>query len=97
MLPVTHGVAFTKLHIMLYTLIMFAITLLPYVTRMSGPLYLAGAILLGFRFIWHAGVLLWGDDRKAAIATFKYSITYLMVLFLVMLVDHYIFPVGTLS
>lgn len=97
MLPVTHGVAFTKLHIMLYTLIMFAITLLPYVTRMSGPLYLAGAVLLGARFIWHAGVLLWGDDRKAAIATFKYSISYLMALFLVMLVDHYLFPVGTLT
>ncbi len=96
MLPVTHGVAFTKLHIMLYTLIMFAITLLPYVTRMSGPLYLAGAILLGARFLWHAGRLLWGDDRKAAIDTFKYSISYLMLLFLVMLVDHYLFPVATL-
>jgi protoheme IX farnesyltransferase len=76
---------------------MFAITLLPYVTRMSGPLYLAGALLLGGRFIWHAGVLLWGEDRKAAINTFKYSITYLMLLFLVMLVDHYLFPVSTLS
>jgi protoheme IX farnesyltransferase len=95
MLPVTHGVAFTKLHIMLYTLIMFAITLLPYVTRMSGPLYLAGAVVLGLRFIWHAGALLWGDDRRAAIATFKYSITYLMALFFVMLLDHYLFPVST--
>lgn len=93
MLPVTHGVAFTKLHIMLYTLIMFAITLLPYVTRMSGPLYLVGAVLLGLRFLWHAGALLWGDDRKAAIATFKYSITYLMALFIVMLADHYLFPI----
>ncbi len=96
MLPVTHGVAFTKLHIMLYTLIMFAITLLPYVTRMSGPLYLAGAVLLGGRFLWHAGRLMWGDDRRAAIDTFKFSITYLMVLFLVMLLDHYLFPVATL-
>lgn len=94
MLPVTHGVAFTKLHIMLYTLIMFAITLLPFVTRMSSWLYLAGAVILGARFIWLAGVLLWGDDRKAAIATFKYSITYLMALFLVMLVDHYLMPIG---
>ena len=97
MLPVTHGVAFTKLHIMLYTLIMFAITLLPYVTRMSGPLYLAGAVLLGGRFLWHAAVLLWGDDRRAAIDTFKYSITYLMALFLVMLVDHYLFPVVSIA
>ncbi len=94
MLPVTHGVAFTKLHIMLYTLIMFAITLLPYVTRMSGPLYLTGAVLLGARFLWHAGRLMWGDDRRAAIDTFKYSITYLMALFVVMLVDHYLFPLG---
>ena len=94
MLPVTHGVAFTKLHIMLYTLIMFAITLLPFVTRMSSWLYLAGAVLLGARFIWHAGVLLWGDDRGAAMATFKFSITYLMALFLVMLVDHYALPIG---
>ncbi len=96
MLPVTHGVAFTKLHIMLYTLIMFAITLLPFVTRMSGPLYLAGAVLLGARFLWHAGRLMWGDDRRAAIDTFKFSITYLMLLFLVMLLDHYLFPVAGL-
>jgi protoheme IX farnesyltransferase len=94
MLPVTHGVAFTKLHIMLYTLIMFAITLLPFVTRMSSWLYLAGAVILGARFIWLAGALLWGEDRKAAIDTFKYSITYLMALFLVMLVDHYLLPIG---
>jgi protoheme IX farnesyltransferase len=94
MLPVTHGVAFTKLHIMLYTLMMFAITLLPFATRMSSWLYLAGAVLLGARFLWHAGLLLWGEDRKAAINTFKYSITYLMALFLVMLLDHYFLPIG---
>ena len=93
MLPVTHGVAFTKLHIMLYTLIMFAITLLPFVTRMSSWLYLAGAVVLGARFLWWAGRLLWGDDRKAAIGTFKYSITYLMALFIVMLLDHYLLPI----
>jgi len=68
--------------------------MLPYVTRMSGPLYLAGAVLLGGRFLWHAGQLLWGDERRAAIATFKFSITYLMALFVVMLVDHYLFPMG---
>ncbi len=94
MLPVTHGEAFTKLHIMLYTLIMFAITLLPYVTRMSGMIYLIGAIVLGGRFLWHSGRLMWGDDRRASIDTFKYSITYLMLLFVVMLADHYILPMA---
>jgi len=96
MLPVTHGVQYTKLHIMLYTLIMFAITLLPYATRLSGPLYLIGAALLGGGFIWKAGRLLWGSDPKAAMDTFRYSINYLMALFIVMLLDHYLFPAGGL-
>ncbi len=96
MLPVTHGVAFTKLHILLYTLIMFVITLLPYATRMSGPLYLAGAVLLGGGFLYWAIELLRDKDPHAPIKTFKYSITYLMALFLIMLIDHYIFPVSTL-
>jgi protoheme IX farnesyltransferase len=94
MLPVTHGVPYTKLHIMLYTLIMFAITLLPYATRLSGPLYLAGALLLGGFFIWKAARLLWGSDPRAAMDTFRYSINYLMALFLVMLLDHYLFNPG---
>jgi len=91
MLPVTHGVAFTKLHILLYTIIMFLITLLPFATRLSGPLYLAGAVILGARFLYWAIVLMRGTNPRAAIMTFKYSITYLMALFLVMLVDHYVF------
>jgi protoheme IX farnesyltransferase len=94
MLPVTHGVAFTKLHILLYTLIMFAVTLLPYATRLSGPLYLAGAIGLGGGFLYHSSRLMWGKNPAAAMDTFKYSITYLMALFVVMLVDHYLFPMG---
>jgi heme o synthase len=92
MLPVTHGVAYTKLHIMLYTLIMFAITLLPFATLMSGPLYLLGAVLLGGGFLYHAGVLLWGSNPRAAMNTFRYSIVYLMALFVVMLIDHYLWP-----
>lgn len=92
MLPVTHGVAFTKLHILLYTIIMFLITLLPFATKLSGPLYLAGAVALGARFLYWAIVLMRGRNPRAAIMTFKYSITYLMALFLVMLVDHYVFP-----
>lgn len=97
MLPVTHGVAYTKLHILLYTLIMFCVTLLPYATRLSGPLYLAGAVVLGGIFLYWAVELLRDKNPRAPIQTFKYSITYLMLLFLIMLVDHYIFPVSSLS
>lgn len=96
MLPVTHGVAFTKLHILLYTVIMFLITLLPYATLMSGPLYLLGAVVLGGGFLYWALVLMWGKNPAAPMETFKYSIVYLMALFVVMLVDHYLFPVSTL-
>jgi protoheme IX farnesyltransferase len=96
MLPVTHGVAFTKLHILLYTIIMFLITLLPYATRMSGPLYLLGAVVLGCGFIYWAVELMRGRNPDAPMETFKYSIIYLMALFVVMLVDHYLFPVSTL-
>jgi protoheme IX farnesyltransferase len=94
MLPVTHGEAFTKLHILLYTILMVLITLLPFATRLSGPLYLAGALVLGGRFLWWAIALLRGRHPRAAIMTFKYSINYLMLLFLVMLVDHYLFPMA---
>ena len=96
MLPVTHGVAFTKLHILLYTLIMFVITLLPYATRMSGPLYLLGAVVLGGGFLYWAIELMRDKNPHAPIETFKYSIIYLMALFVVMLVDHYLYPVSTL-
>ena len=96
MLPVTHGVAFTKLHILLYTIIMFLITLLPYATRMSGPLYLLGAVVLGGGFLYWAIELMRGKNPNAPMETFRYSIVYLMALFVVMLVDHYLFPVATL-
>jgi protoheme IX farnesyltransferase len=93
MLPVTHGVRFTKLHILLYTLIMFAITLLPFATLMSGPLYLLGAVVLGLGFLYWAIELLRDKNPRAPILTFKYSIIYLFALFIIMLVDHYLFPV----
>ena len=93
MLPVTHGVAFTKLHILLYTVIMFLITLLPFATRLSGPLYLLGAVVLGVGFLYWAIVLIRGANPKAPMETFKYSIIYLMALFVVMLLDHYLFPI----
>ena len=96
MLPVTHGVAFTKLHILLYTIIMFLIPVMPYATRMSGPLYLLGAVVLGGGFLYWAVELMRGKNPNAPMETFKYSIIYLMALFVVMLVDHYVFPVSTL-
>ena len=96
MLPVTHGVAFTKLHIVLYTVIMFLITLLPFATKLSGPLYLLGAVVLGGGFLYWAIELMRGRNPNAAMETFKYSIVYLMALFVVMLVDHYLFPTATL-
>ena len=96
MLPVTHGVEFTKLHILLYTIIMFLITLLPYATRMSGPLYLLGAVVLGVGFLYWAIMLMRGKNPDAPMETFRYSIIYLMALFVVMLIDHYLFPVATL-
>jgi protoheme IX farnesyltransferase len=96
MLPVTHGVAFTKLHILLYTVIMFLITLLPFVTRLSGPLYLLGAEVLGGGFLYWAIELLRDKNPNAPMETFRYSIIYLMALFVIMLIDHYLFPVASL-
>lgn len=92
MLPVTHGDAFTRLHILLYTVLMLLITLLPFVTRMSGPLYLLGAVVLGGGFLYWAIELMRNRNPAAPMETFKYSIIYLMALFVVMLVDHYVFP-----
>jgi len=92
MLPVTHGVPYTKIHILLYTLIMFAVTLLPYATGMLNWLYLLGAVVLGLGFIYWALVMLLTDRKTAGMDTFKYSIVYLMALFIVMLVDHYMLP-----
>ncbi len=91
MLPVTHGNHYTELHILLYTLILLAATLLPFATGMSGWIYLAGATVLGLRFLQYAIRLLRDDDRQVALATFKYSITYLMALFVVLLVDHFFY------
>ena len=94
MLPVTHGDAYTRWHIFFYTLILFAGSLLPFVIGMSGLLYLAGAAALGGGFIYWAVVLLRNRNPKAAIEMFKYSILYLALLFLVLLVDHYLVVAG---
>ena len=94
MLPVTHGVAYTKLHVLLYTLILFAVSLLPFITEMSGLIYLIGALLLGCRFLYWAFALMFDRRRHAPIKTFKYSITYLMLLFVVLLADHHYRTLG---
>lgn len=94
MLPVTHGERYTKLHILLYTLILFVVTLLPYLTGMFNWLYLLGAVVLGGGFIYWSLVMLFGNVPNSAMETFKYSIIYLMALFIVMLLDHYLLPVN---
>ena len=90
MLPVTHGERYTKLHILLYTLVLLAVSLLPYTIHMSGLLYLACALVLGLRFLQWAWVLYRGSRPHAAIGTFKYSIGYLFALFIALRVDHYL-------
>lgn len=93
MLPVTHGEKYTKLHILLYTLIMIVITVLPFVVGMSGWLYLLGALVLGAGFLYWAIVMMIGKNPDAGMDTFKYSIVYLMALFVIMLLDHYLITV----
>ena len=90
MLPVTHGEHYTKVHILLYTCVLLAVSLLPFVIHMSGALYLACALGLGARFLHWAWVLYRGTQPHAAINTFKYSIYYLLWLFAALLVDHYL-------
>jgi heme o synthase len=88
MLPVTHGVAFTSRRILQYTVGLLAVTLLPFVIGMSGGLYLAGALLLGGRFVWWAWRL--RRDTRLAMPTFRYSIVDLFGLFALLLADHYL-------
>ena len=90
MLPVTHGVELTRLHILLYTVLLFVFGLLPYLVGMSGLLYLAGAVVLGGRFLWWAYRMYRRRDDSLAMATFGYSIVYLFALFGVLLADHYL-------
>jgi len=92
MLPITHGSEFTRLHVLLYTLVLFAGTLLPFVSGMSGLIYLVAAVLLSGGFIVYAWKL-WREYSEAlARKTFRYSIVYLSLLFAALLVDHYLSP-----
>ncbi len=94
MLPVTHGVAFTKLQVLIYSLMLLAVSLLPFMNRMSGLLYLAGALVLGGGFVFQALRLWRSDDDRYAMRTFGYSILYLTALFGFLLADHYIGLLG---
>ncbi len=90
MLPVTHGVEFTKLNVVLYTCLLFAVSLLPFAVGMSSWIYLIGAVLLGGRFLYWAIKLKISADPKVAMQTFRFSIVYLMLMFIILLVDHYV-------
>lgn len=89
MLPVTHGIEFTKSAILLYTLLLCLVCLLPYIVGMTGAIYLLGSTLLNLRFLQYAWKLKFAAGPETAMATFKFSILHLMVLFLLLLVDHY--------
>ena len=89
MLPVTHGRDFARLHIFLYSILLFCITLFPYVLGLSGFIYLTGVVLIGLKFTIDAYSLMVSKSAAEAIALFKYSITYLAVLFALLLLDHY--------
>ncbi|TVO63242.1 heme o synthase [Denitromonas ohlonensis] len=90
MLPVTHGSRYTRLSVLLYTIILFAVTLLPFATRMSGVAYLAAAVVLGLAFLRYAWRLYVDYSDKLSQQTFRFSIVYLSSLFAALLVDHYL-------
>ena len=90
MLPVTHGDKFTRLHVLLYTLILCAVTLMPYATKMSGLIYLVSAVILGAVFLYYAVKIYLDYSDQLARKTFRFSIFYLTVLFSALLVDHYV-------
>ena len=92
MLPVTHGVVYTRWQILLYTVLLFLATLLPWATGMSGVFYLGGAVVLGLVFVWHAWKLLDPPDEFYAMRVFNYSVVYLMALFAFLLLDHWLLP-----
>ncbi len=92
MLPVTHGVEYTRWQILLYTVLLLAVTVMPWAVGMSGLFYLGGALVLGFVFLWYAWKLLDPPDEFFAMRTFNYSIVYLMALFAFVWVDHWLLP-----
>jgi len=90
MLPVTHGLAYTKLQILIYSLLLFWVSLMPFMIHMSGPLYLVGALGLGMGFVYQSVRLLRSEGDALAMKTFGYSVFYLCTLFAFLLADHYL-------
>jgi len=90
MLPVTHGVVFTKLQIVLYTIILFIVSVLPYVVLMSGEIYLFSSLILSTIFLYYSVNLYFSDDDEDAMKTFQFSIYYIFLIFLALLLDHFI-------
>jgi protoheme IX farnesyltransferase len=90
MLPVTHGVEYTRLHVLLYTVLLVVVTLMPFLTRMSGLLYLVIALVLNAGFLYYALALKISARQELPMRVFKFSITYLMWLFAALLADHYL-------
>jgi protoheme IX farnesyltransferase len=87
---VTHGVEYTRLHVLLYTVILVLVTLLPFLTRLSGLIYLAAALVLNAMFLYYALILKITAREELPMRVFRFSITYLMWLFAALLVDHYL-------
>lgn len=92
MLPVTHGVEYTRWQILLYTVLLLVVTVLPWAVGMSGLFYLGGALVLGLVFLWHAWRLMDPPDDFYPMRVFNYSVVYLMALFAFLLVDHWLLP-----
>jgi protoheme IX farnesyltransferase len=90
MLPVTHGIRYTKLNVLLYTILLVVVSVLPFAVSMSGWLYLVGALLLGARFLYWTIILYRSEQSIVAMRTFRFSIIYLMLLFVFLLIDHYL-------
>ena len=90
MLPVTHGVTFTKLQIVLYTIILFIVSMLPYVVLMSGEIYLFSALILSTIFLYYSINLYVSNDDEDAMKTFQFSIYYIFLIFLALLIDHFL-------
>jgi len=90
MLPVTHGVIFTKLQIVLYTIILFIVSVLPYVVLMSGEIYLFSSLILSTIFLYYSVNLYFSKDNEDAMKTFQFSIYYIFLIFLALLLDHFI-------
>ena len=97
MLPVTHGIPYTRWHVLFYTVLLFVATLLPWITGMSGVFYLGGAVILNLVFLYYAVRLLNPPNDYFAMEVFKYSIVYLMALFAFLLVDHYLLPAAKVA